>query len=184
MTHRIAPALGHLAVPIGDLVENPANPRRGDPASIALSLDRFGQRQPVVYRVEPVDPAKPRGRKRKVVYVGNHRLQAARDLLGWDMIAAIDADDLDPDEVRAYALADNHASDVATYDETALLAELTAAAKVDDLLAATGFDLDHVEFLARRHAPHAPPDEFGSIDVDNFDLPHVCPRCGFEFTDG
>lgn len=108
----IAPGLRAMAVPIEDLYTWERNPRKGDVAAVVKSLEGFGQRTPVVYRTEKV-----RGKraKQKVVYAGNHRLLAAREL-GWTHLAAVAADDLTPEQIRGFALADNRTSDLGTYD--------------------------------------------------------------------
>ena len=43
----IADQLTPLAVPIDSLTPLPDNPRRGDVAAVAKSLERFGQRKPL-----------------------------------------------------------------------------------------------------------------------------------------
>src|SRR3989442_2624593 len=45
---RIAPQLRALAVPIDSVSLHPRNPRRGDVAAVRASLERFGQRKPIV----------------------------------------------------------------------------------------------------------------------------------------
>lgn len=105
VTH-IAEPLRRFATPLSELHQLKGNPRRGDVDAVARSLDRFGQRTPILYRVE---------RKKKVVYAGNHRLQAA-EKLGWNMIAAVDVSDMSAQEAKAFALADNRTSDLGTYD--------------------------------------------------------------------
>jgi ParB family chromosome partitioning protein len=175
---KITKAMVPFEMPIGDLVENPNNPRVGDPAAVARSLDRFGQRYPIVYRTQS---PKPRARKQKVVIIGNHRLLAARDELGWDSIAAIDADDLSPDEARALALADNRTSDLAQYDAQALAKELEELMEIDESLveAASYIEYDWVQFLAKTDIEG--PEEFGEVDIDGMAFENVCPKCGYEF---
>lgn len=137
----IPKALQPLAVPVTELHLSETNPRRGDVAAVVRSLDRFGQRVPIVYRWQS---PRPRARKQKVVIAGNHRLQAALEL-GWSEIAAVDADDLSPAEAKAFALADNRTADLAVYDDEMLLAQLL---EMDaELLESTSWTEDEVKGL-------------------------------------
>jgi ParB-like chromosome segregation protein Spo0J len=89
---------------VDELVEDAQNAREHDDRSIdsiALSLERFGQRKPIVIR-------------ENVVIAGNGTLRAARRL-GWDEIAVAYADDLSESEARAYALADNRTAELSSW---------------------------------------------------------------------
>jgi hypothetical protein len=142
VAHKIAPALASFAVPVADLWLLEGNPRQGDVGAVATSIDTFGQRKPVVYQTRKVKRT-----MRKVVVAGNHTLLAARSL-GWDMIAAIDADDLTPLQAQAYAAADNRTAERGTYDDVALAEFLTDIARQDEeLFAATGYDGDDLDDL-------------------------------------
>lgn len=101
-------ALKTRLVPIDELRTLPGNPRRGDIERIKASLTRFGQRYPSVVRGD-------------VLLAGNNRKQAMLEL-GWTHVVVVDADDLSEDEARAFALADNRTSDVASYDHDELAA--------------------------------------------------------------
>lgn len=118
------PAATTRTVPIDTLNLLPGNPRRGDLTAIEQSLQRFGQRYPIVVRDGQV-------------IAGNHRLQAATNL-GWSDIVVVDADDLTEDEAKAFALADNRTGDLGDYDDTALLAFLDSIDD-QDLLAAASY---------------------------------------------
>lgn len=152
----IAPDLQRLAVPVGDLTLFDANPRRGDVAAIARSLETFGQRKPIV------------ATRSGVVVAGNHTLMAARELM-WTDIAVVWVDD-DPTTASAYSLADNRTAELGHYDTmqlAQLIAEVTAAderlieaisydaAELDDLLAkldeqaAAPVVMEHVQPLTR-----------------------------------
>lgn len=109
--------LKQFEVPVEDLHEWEHNPRKGDVEAVKSSLQRFGQRVPIIYRTEKVG-----SKKFKVVYAGNHRLRAA-EALGWKSVAAVDADDLSKEQVKAFAVADNRTADLASYDDE-LLADL------------------------------------------------------------
>lgn len=131
----IVPDLTDLAVPIADLVPLPDNPRRGDVTAIVRSLERFGQRKPLVVR-----------RSDRVVLAGNHTLRAATEL-GWTEVAVVWTDD-DETTGQAFALADNRLPDLGTFDDEALLAYLESVATGgDELLLAAGYDADDLDDL-------------------------------------
>lgn len=117
-------------VAIGTLRPHPKNARRGDVEAIAASLAAHGQYRPIVAN-----------RRTGNVLAGNHTLRAARSL-GWDRIAVSWVDVAEADEVRIL-LADNRASDLATYDDSALAALLT---DLEDLTA-SGYTTDDLEAL-------------------------------------
>lgn len=147
----IAPDLAALAVPIGDLQLLPGNPRRGDVPAVARSLERFGQRKPIVAQ-----------RSDQSVLAGNHTLMAARSL-GWSEIAVVWVED-DDDTARAFALADNRTAELGDYDDEALAAMIAAVQGADpELLAATGWSADDLADLIQIEevpaAPLADPDD-------------------------
>lgn len=117
-----------LAVAIDELELLPGNPRKGDIDAVAASLDRFGQRKPIVARL--VD---------RTVIAGNHTLQAARKL-GWSEIAVVWVDD-DDAHAKAFALADNRTAELGSYDDEALL-RLIEEVQLEDaeLLESAGWD--------------------------------------------
>ena len=117
----IAEELRHLAVPCADLHEDPDNVRVHDDRSlhaVKQSLNRFGQRTPIV------------ARHGKVI-AGNARLAAARSL-GWSHIAVVSADADDDSTALLYAIADNRTGDLSEFD-MAGLAEVLGALKDDDI---------------------------------------------------
>ena len=120
-------------VPVDDLNLHPDNPRQGDVGAIATSIERNGWFGSLVAQVGT-------GR----VLVGNHRLQAARQL----GIAELPVHWVDVDEVtaRRILLADNRTSDLASYNDHDLVALLQAQIQEDDLLG-TGWDADELDDL-------------------------------------
>lgn len=102
--------LCHLAVPIEELsldAENARSHGERNLASIQSSLEKWGQRLPIVVQ-----------RSTGIVRAGNGRLLAARSL-GWSHIAAILCED-DDLESMAFAIADNRTAELAEWDEAAL----------------------------------------------------------------
>lgn len=133
---RVADGLEEHLRPIGDVILLPGNPRRGDVSKIAESLARFGQLKPIVVDSDGV------------ILAGNHTYQAARQL-GWSEIAAVTASELEGAERTAFALADNRLSDLATYDDDALVAMIREVDEATGDLSGVGYDLDFVEELER-----------------------------------
>jgi len=103
----IVPDLFSFAQPVESLTLLQGNPRRGDLSAVAGSLERFGQRKPIVARSSD-----------RVVIAGNHTLSAAISL-GWHEVAVVFVDD-DEATSQAFAAADNRASDLGWYDELVL----------------------------------------------------------------
>jgi len=144
---QIAEGLRGLAVPIESVDLDPRNVRVHDERNMAVirrSLERFGQRVPLVAR-----------RATNHVIAGNARLLAARDL-GWAEVAVIFVED-DDATATAYALVDNRSSDLSTFDETAL-AEVLAALQDKDM------DLDEIGFSEKEV-----DDLLDSLDIDGGD---------------
>lgn len=158
--------LADLLRPVEDLVLLPGNPRQGDVPAIAQSLERFGQLKPIVVDDDGV------------ILAGNHTYRAAVSL-DWTHVAAVTAKQLEGSEKTAFALADNRLSDLATYDDEALLAMLEEVG--DDRLEGTGFDPEDARRLAEDLAS---PEDFEEIEPAKLSFIHTCPRCGFEFDDG
>jgi DNA modification methylase len=124
-----------LACPISKLSLLPGNPRRGDVDAVKASLEKFGQRKPIVVR-----------KSDQVVIAGNHTLQAAQ-ALGWSEIAVVWVDD-DDTMSKAFALADNRTAELGDYDEDALAALIGEVGALDpELLQATGWDSKSVSDL-------------------------------------
>jgi site-specific DNA-methyltransferase (adenine-specific) len=130
----IADDLLPLEVPLDRLQLLPGNPRRGDVEAVARSLDKFGQRKPIV------------ARKDGTVIAGNHTLQAARSL-GWDGLAVVWVDEDDATS-KAYSLADNRTAELGGYNDEELAALIGEVQAVDEeLLAATAWTAGDLEDL-------------------------------------
>lgn len=117
----IAESLRPLAVPIGDLVLDPANARKHGKKNldaIKASLRVYGQRHPVIVN-----------KRTGHVEAGNGRLESAR-ALGWSHIAVVYVDD-DPTTAAGFAIADNRTAELAEWDTESLDA-LLRTVQVDD----------------------------------------------------
>jgi site-specific DNA-methyltransferase (adenine-specific) len=146
-----------LACPINKLSLLPGNPRRGDVEAVKASLEKFGQRKPIVVR-----------KSDQVVIAGNHTLQAAQ-ALGWSEIAVVWVDD-DDTMSKAFALADNRTAELGDYDEDALAALIGEVGALDpELLEASGWDSESVSELLDKMQTELP------VDVDEVpeDVPTI-----------
>jgi len=137
-----------LAVPIEEIRTMEGNPRKGDVESVMRSLDRFGQRKPVVVRSDT-----------REVIAGNHTFLAAKRL-GWPEIAVVWVSDTDA-EAKAFALADNRTSELGTYDDDALIAMIQEVRAEDAaLLASASYtDDDLASLLASTLDASGPEDD-------------------------
>jgi len=137
----IAESLQALAVPVESLKPLEGNPRRGDVKAVARSLERFGQRKPVV------------ALRDGTVLAGNHLLAAALEL-GWPELAVTWADD-DQATARAFALADNRTAELGTFDlgDLAAMAAEVYAADPALLEAASYSEADLNALLAGQEVP-------------------------------
>ncbi len=89
------------------------NPRLNDDAvpQVAKSIESFGFLVPMVVSADGV------------VVTGHTRLKAAK-MLGMDKVPCICADDLTPEQIKAFRLADNKVSERADWDQDLLAIEL------------------------------------------------------------
>lgn len=120
---------------LADLALLPGNPRQGDIGAVSESMRVNGVYQPII-----VNKGTKTGRPNEII-AGNHRAQAAK-ALGHETIPSVVLDVTD-EEAKRIALADNRTSDLADYDNDALLLML------QDLpdLAGTGYDGDDLDDL-------------------------------------
>jgi DNA modification methylase len=130
------------------------NPRCNEGAveAVTKSIREFGFRVPVI-----VDAA-------DILIAGHTRLKAARKL-GLAKVPVIRADDLTPEQVRAFRIADNKTAELAEWNMELLPLELRD-------LQADGFDLDLLGFSADDLAKILNPDGTpGLTDPDDVPAP-------------
>lgn len=122
------------------------NPRQNDGAvaAVAESIEQFGFRVPLV-----ID-------KNNVIICGHTRKKAA-ERLGLASVPCVIADDLTPEQIKAYRLADNKTAELAEWDMEALEKELEELTAFDVDMTAFGFDESFFE-------------ETLTVDEDNFDI--------------
>lgn len=148
---RPAPELSVETVPIATLIEHPANPRRGDIATIAESLMAHGQYRPIVVQAAT-----------RWVLAGNHTMKAAK-ALDWTEIEAVFID-VDDEEGKRILLADNRLADLGDYDNGQLLTLLEGL----EGLRGTGYDEDLLATLrGGEPAKPTPAPEAGNVKEDS-----------------
>lgn len=146
----------HKRLPIADLLALEGNARRGDIELIAESLEVNGQYKPIVVNVGT------HTERALEVLAGNHTVEAARSL-GWTHVDAVLVD-VDRESALRIALVDNRSNDLASYDDSALIALLR---ELDGELKGTGFDDDEI---ARLLANLEEPDDDLGGDADSDEL--------------
>ena len=107
------------------------NPRNNDNAvdAVAKSIKEFGFKVPIV-----ID-------ENNVIITGHTRLKASQQL-GLKTVPCIRADDLSDEQVKAFRLADNKVSELATWDEGKLDLELE---NINLDMSDFGFDIPDIE---------------------------------------
>ena len=125
------------------------NPRNNDNAVeyVAASIDEFGFKVPIV-----ID-------KNGVIAAGHTRYKAAKKL-GLEKVPCIIADDLTPEQVKAYRLADNKVSELSTWDGDRLDIELHELEMFD--MRTFGFE----DFQENESIENEPIEEDEPPDVD------------------
>lgn len=127
------------------------NPRINDEAVpfVAESIEKFGWQQPIV-----ID-------RDNVIIAGHTRYKAALRL-GLKTVPCKYADELTPEEVDAYRIADNKTAELSTWDEDKLTTELEKCAAFD--MSAFGFDAqDEPE----------DPDDVVEDQYEEFEVPEI-----------
>lgn len=172
---------GNMQVELWDIArvkEYERNPRCNEGAvdAVAKSIREFGFKVPVI-----VDAG-------GVLIAGHTRLKAARKL-GMKQVPVIRADDLTPEQVQAFRIADNQTASIATWDYQLLPLELKDLQAADFDLDLLGFGADELARLL------APPGTEGLTDPDDVPDPPeepvtqpgdlwllgaytTCPHCG------
>lgn len=145
---KIAAELEHLKRPIGTFNRHPENVRVHDIPKIAGSLDRHGQRAPIVVQ-----------KSTGLIVKGNGTHEAA-ETLGWEEAAFLEQE-MSDEEAIEFLYADNRASDKASYDRKRLKEGLEKLAAGPGLFG-TLWEADELEdLIAEQDAvPETPPEKF------------------------
>ena len=157
-----------MKISITNLSLDPKNARKHSARNleaIAASLEKFGQRKPIVVH-------------RGVVLAGNGTLEAAKSL-GWTEIDVAEVpDDWDNDTAKAYALADNRTAELAEWDESELAKQLLELQDADWDITEIGFEITKV-----LDEPNFQPENIEQPRLDQR-APIMCPQCSFEWRVG
>ena len=114
---------------VSELIPYINNPRNNDNAvdAVASSIKNFGFKVPIV-----VD-------SNNEIINGHTRLKAAQKL-GLETVPVIVADDLTPEQVKAFRLADNKVGEIATWDKESLAIELEELENLNFDMSEFGFE--------------------------------------------
>ena len=114
-------------ISVAQIKPYPHNPRKNEAAvePVANSIKAFGFRVPIVLD------------KNGVIVAGHTRLEAAKRL-GLEKVPCVVADDLTPEQVKAFRLADNKTAEMALWDVEMLADELADISDFD--MQEFGFD--------------------------------------------
>ena len=118
-----------INVNTSELKEYTNNPRDNDGAveAVAESIKQFGFKVPII-----ID--------RNNTIVAGHTRKKAAERLGLASVPCIVADDLTPEQIKAFRLADNKTGELAEWDFSALEKELAELTAFDVDMSVFGFD--------------------------------------------
>ena len=118
-----------VEIAIDKLKDYENNPRNNEKAveAVAESIKEFGFKVPIV-----ID--------RNNIIVAGHTRKKASELLGLEKVPCIVADDLTPEKIKAYRLADNKTAELAEWDFEKLEKEMAELTAFDFDMTAFGFD--------------------------------------------
>jgi len=133
----LAPRISIVYRAIDQLKPNPANPRlhsKKQIRQIANSIETFGFNVPVLVDAE------------LNVFAGHGRLLACREL-GWSEVPTLCLDHLTPAQARAFGIADNRLTEIATWDDRLLAEQLKdlSLLGLDFSLEVTGFEVAEID---------------------------------------
>ena len=122
-------------IPISEIVPYSKNPRKNDKAVdvVAKSIKEFGFKVPIILD------------KENVIIAGHTRLKAAIKL-GMAEVPIIWADDLTPEQVKAFRIMDNRSNEFAEWD-TELLKQEFYDLEDTDLFNSTGFTTEEISLI-------------------------------------
>src|SRR3984893_8440759 len=145
---------------IDQLKPDPANPRlhsKKQIRQIANSIEAFGFNVPVLVDAD------------LKVIAGHGRLLACREL-GWPEVPTLRLDHLTPAQARAFMIADNRLTEIATWDDPLLAQQLKdlSVLGLDFSIEITGFEMGEIDLRI------ASLEELSETDADPADvLPEV-----------
>ena len=149
-------------IPTAELKPYEKNPRKNDSAvdAVAKSIEQFGFKVPLV-----ID-------KDNIIVCGHTRYKAAQKL-GLESVPCIVAEDLTPEQIKAFRLADNKTAELASWDFALLDTELAD-------LQGLSFDMNEFGFA---DSPHIDFDKIPELTEESYKEPKqkklTCPKCGY-----
>ena len=152
-------------IAISELKEYENNPRKNDGAveAVAESIKQFGFKVPCI-----VD-------RNNVIVCGHTRIKAAVSL-GLSSVPCIIADDLTPEQIQAFRLADNKTGELSEWDFSALEKELEKLSSCDIDMSLFGFN--SFEFEDINFEPGTEEDQGELTKKESKKI--ICPKCGEE----
>lgn len=146
---------------LAELCEYENNPRNNEEAvdKVAASIKEFGFKVPIIIDSD------------NIIIAGHTRYKAAQSL-DFDKVPCIVADDLTPEQVKAFRLADNKVSEFSNWNWAKLNEELAQLREME-------FDMDDYGF-DEISKPKEAPKEFEEYDED-IETKYKCPMCGYEW---
>lgn len=150
-------------IPIADLTPDPDNARihgRDNLKALKASLDRFGQKRPILATSD------------LVVIAGNGTLAAAESL-GWESLEVLVLPWDDRQKARAYAIADNRTAELAAWDNELVDGQLVDLVEAGVDMAAFGFDAADIGA-----ALDSDDRAGGAAEAEKA---YRCPACGFRW---
>lgn len=139
---------------VDELIPYAKNARHNDKAvdKVASSIQEFGFKNPII-----VD-------EHNEIIAGHTRLLAAKKL-GIKEVPTIKVDDLTPEQIKAFRIADNKTAEIAEWDYELLAQELEELKLADYNLELTGFDFSEAEELL-----DSLKDENDYAEADDFEV--------------
>lgn len=128
-----------------DLIPYENNPRINDYTvkKVLESIKEYGFTNPIL-----VDAG--------LIIIAGHTRREAAILAGLEKVPYIIKDDLTPEQVKAYRIADNKLAELSTWDEEALKAELFELQELDYPLEVMGFtEMDLKDLFEEKEEPKA-----------------------------
>ena len=137
--------------PVNDLKNNPRNARthtKHQIRQIADSIDAFGFTNPVLLDHD------------NMIVAGHGRVAGAKKL-GMSLVPTIRLEDLSPDQIRAFVIADNRLAEKAGWDKSILSIELQHLMTIESELdvTITGFEIPEIDLLLAKENDKPDPDD-------------------------
>mgnify|MGYP006395252525 CR=1 FL=1 len=150
---------------VNELIPYVNNPRNNEAAvdKVASSIQEFGFKVPII-----VD-------SQNVIIAGHTRFKASKKL-GLKEVPCIVSDDLTEAQIKAFRIADNKVSELATWDEELLSLELEQLVEMGYDLELTGVEMDELDELLDDEDEQEEDKYTSKMDVPQYEITGECPR--------